>query len=71
MSQNKKRLQFDFSDEAVERIDFIAEKMNASSRAEVIRRSLEILDNIIKWKESGGELILKEKNGKEKTIVVL
>jgi hypothetical protein len=65
---NKKRLQFDFAQPAVERLDFLVDKLNATSRAEVVRRALELLDSLLEWKNNGGEVVLKSKNGEEKYL---
>ncbi len=40
----KKRLQFDFTEEAVAQIDVLAKRIGASTRAEVIRRALLLLE---------------------------
>jgi len=41
--ENKQRLQFDFTDEMVERIDRCKDRMEDGSRAEVVRRALALM----------------------------
>ena len=45
--KNAKRLQFDFSPEAVERLDHLKELIGAQTRAEVIRNALKTYDWIL------------------------
>jgi hypothetical protein len=42
--RGKERVQFDFSPDALDRIDRLKELIGASTRAEVIRQSLRVLD---------------------------
>lgn len=44
----KIRLQFDFSPEWVARIDALVKRFDASSRAEIVRRALDLLDHVTK-----------------------
>lgn len=40
----KTRIQFDFTDEQLGRLDGLVQKMGASSRAEVVRRALHLME---------------------------
>ncbi len=40
----KERLQFDFSDEMLKKLDYIMEKTGATSRAEAVRNALRVYD---------------------------
>lgn len=63
-NMSKKRLQFDFSDEAVKRLDEIVERIHASTRAEVVRRALKLYDWVT-WELNHKEAsIALDKNGK-------
>jgi len=67
----KHRLQFDFSDKAIEQIDELVILTEAASRAEVIRNALKLMSLYMKLKKAnGGELIVKDWNAKE-TIILL
>ena len=56
----KRRLQFDFSDEAVQRLDKLAVDLDASSRAEVVRRALALLDRLVEAEKSGGKVLIRD-----------
>ena len=66
----KRRLQFDFSEEAVQRLDFLVEELDAASRAEVIRRALELLDQL-NYAYPKGEVFLRSPDQQDKKILVL
>ncbi len=72
MSNKKgyKRLQFDFANESIERIDKLVIKIEASSRVEVIRRSLRIFEYLVDNLSDGYEIELK-KDKETKTIPLL
>lgn len=53
----KIRVQFDFSDELVETIDKIKEQTDSSSRAEVVRKAVHLLQ---KATDEGWELFVKK-----------
>ena len=40
----KTRIQFDFTDEQLARLDGLVQRMGAASRAEVVRRALHLMD---------------------------
>jgi len=67
----KQRLQFDFSKPAVKRLDQLVNRLGAASRAEVIRRALELIDLISMAKAKKSEIIIKGSDGKEKNIFLL
>lgn len=50
---NKKRLQLDFSKEAVERLDLLKESTGVSSRADVFRNALKLYDTYVEKKKEG------------------
>ena len=64
---NKVRVQFDFTPEALERVDVIQEKIGVSTRAEVIRNALKVYEwfvglspeQIIEIQELTGEMIYR------------
>lgn len=65
---NKKRLQFDFNPEMVDRLERIRVKMHAASNAEVIRRALILLDFIV---ADNNQIILRDSKGIECVLKVL
>jgi len=60
---SKQRLQFDFSKDAVKKLEEIKKRTNSATRAEVIRRSLRLYDWIT-WQLEQGATIGIEKDGK-------
>jgi hypothetical protein len=65
-----KRLQFDFSTEAVNRLDNIKDATNSASRAEVLRNSLRVYEYFYNMLKEGYEIKLK-KDEKEVTVAPL
>ena len=59
----KQRLQFDFSKDAVEKLDEIKKRTNSATRAEVVRRSLRLYDWIT-YELNQGAVFGIEKEGK-------
>lgn len=65
----KQRLQFDFSQDAVEQLDELVGRVQASSRAEVIRRALMLLDFVVEAQEERGSVLVERtKDGKENAV---
>jgi len=65
-----KKLQFDFSEDAVERLDDLVKKTDSASRAEVVRSSLKLYEYAIEMLNSGYTLNF-EKDGNTVTVVPL
>ncbi|MGB9266060.1 MAG: hypothetical protein WCB56_11460 [Terriglobales bacterium] len=66
--QTKSRVQFDFTEEALQTLDQLKEKLSLSSRADVIRYSLRILEWTLEQLQSDAK-ILVERNGKAQEVV--
>ena len=65
---NKQRVQFDFSPEALQRLEDLKEKVDASTKAEVVRNALKIYEwfatqidptSIIEVKDQEGNTIFR------------
>ena len=65
-----KRLQFELSGDAIERLNNLKKSTDASSKAEVIRNSLRVYEYITSMIKEGYELEFK-KDKKKVTIVAL
>jgi len=65
-----KRLQFELSEDAIERLNNLKKSTDASSKAEVIRNSLRVYEYISAMIKEGYELEFK-KDKKKVTIVAL
>ena len=68
MAESKVRIQLDFSGKAVAELDDLKQKVEAPSRAEVIRNSLRWLRWCVEETAQGGKFII-EKDGKSKEVV--
>ena len=62
-----KRLQFDFSEDAIGRLDAIVTKTDSMSRAEVVRNALRVYEYIVKKTNEGYNLEFKKE---DQTITV-
>lgn len=58
-----KRVQFDFSEQSLEKLDEIVKQVNAATRAEVIRRALTLYTEILEAKKRGAEIHFLETDG--------
>jgi len=61
-----KRLQFDFTPGAIERIDAMQARLKAKDRAEVLRRALALLDKCL----TADSVTIKQ-DGVERSIVLI
>lgn len=62
---DKKRLQLEFEEEAYKKLELLQEKLGATSKSEVIRRALQLLEYALASKGEGGKVIVKTKKGEE------
>jgi chromosome condensin MukBEF ATPase and DNA-binding subunit MukB len=62
-SPEKARVQFDFSKESLDKLDEIVETVNASTRAEVIRRALTLYTEVLAAEQRGAKLFFRESDG--------
>ena len=66
--QTKSRVQFDFTDEAFRTLDGLKEKLSLTSRADVIRYALRILEWTLEQLQTDAK-ILVERDGKAQEVV--
>ena len=64
MKNGYKRLQFDFSGDAVERLKRLSDQTESATNAEVVRRSLKFYEYVINMLEDGYSLEF-DKDGKK------
>lgn len=65
----KKRLQFDFTEDSLRELDQLQELVGAPTRAELIRQALRLLRWTLDETTNKGATILLEKNGKIREVV--
>ena len=63
-TKNKERLQFDFSTEALKRLDDIKEKTEASTRAETVRQALRLYEWLVNEVDPDYTIKVYDKNSK-------
>ena len=61
---------FDFEPKVIKIIDRLKINLNASSRSEVLRRAIALLNAANKVKKDGGNIVFRYKDGKEQTIIL-
>ncbi len=66
----KTRLQFDFTPEQVDRIERIGERLEAASRAEVVRRALRVLERLTDETEAGRRIVLRGDDGDDEVLLL-
>lgn len=59
----KDRVQLDFAPRAMERLNALKAKTEASSYAEVVKNALRIYEALIEETESGKKFLVQDKNG--------
>jgi len=62
----KTRLQFDFNDEQLELLEDLMSRLTASSRAEVVRRALRLMDLV-----QSGQLKVIDKDGVSREVLLI
>jgi hypothetical protein len=67
----KVRVQFDFSKEHLDELDKIKTALHASTRAEVIRRALNLFTKVLKAEQEGAEIYIQKADGRLVQLVTL
>lgn len=67
--RRRERVQFDFSPEALKRLDDIKEKTGASTRAETVRKALRAYEWLVDELDDEGVIKLFNKDNKEITAL--
>jgi len=62
----KTRIQFDFDDEGLELLEDLKSRLTASSRAEVVRRALLLMDRV-----QSGQLKVIDKDGISREVLLI
>ena len=62
-TEEKARVQFDFSRESLEKLDEIVSTVNASTRAELIRRALTLYTEVLEANKRGAKIFFRESDG--------
>ena len=70
MEKEKKRLQFDFTDEALEVLDRLQETTGLHTRAELIRHALRFLQWAVDETSNKNATLLVEKDGNVREVIL-
>jgi hypothetical protein len=62
-AEEKARVQFDFSQASLKKLDEIVASVNASTRAEVIRRALTLYTEVLEAEKRGAKILFRESDG--------
>ena len=69
MTTEKKRLQFDFSEEALNEVDRLRAMTGFTTRAELIRHALRFLQWAVDETSTKGATLLVEKDGNQREVI--
>lgn len=67
----KFRVQFDVVTEFVQKLDNLVELSEASSRAELFRKSINLFEIALHTIRNGGKIIFEDSNGDKKEVILL
>ncbi len=63
ISEDLVRFQVVLTQDSLDRLDVVKERVNAATRAEVLRNALRVYAMIVDEISNGNEVLIKEKNG--------
>ena len=64
------KLQINLSPKALEELEGLKKQMEASSKTEVVRSSIKLMKLVQSELSKGGEIVIKDAKGREKTIML-
>ena len=67
----KKRFNLEFPAYIVKKFDRLMELSGSTTRVEMVRKSLRLLELVLEHQESGGKVILGSKDGSQTTLEIL
>lgn len=67
----KKRLNLEFPLWVVDKFDRLMELSGSTTRTEVIRKSLKLLERVLEHQAAGGKLKLVHEDGSQETLEIL
>lgn len=65
----KRRMQFDFTEDAYRRLEKLTKVSGASSKAELVRRALAMYDRAAQCMKEGGKLVIVTSDGEQKELL--
>ena len=71
MAIAKKRLHLELPGRVAEKFDDLMEMSDSTTRTEVIRKGLKLLERVLQHQETGGRLVLIDKDGGQETLEIL
>lgn len=73
MSEEKVTVKVQMSNKAIKQIEYLKDKMNASTQAEVLRYAISLLTAVEEARDSSGNVVIPSKSGmpgRDKKIVL-
>jgi hypothetical protein len=70
MSAQKKRLQFDFTLEAVQGLKALAVATGVTTTADVVRHAISLYAHLGPAMQRGAEVIIREQDGRETKVIL-
>lgn len=64
------KLQVNLSKKALSELDTLKKEMEVSSKTEVVRSSIKLMKLVQSEISKGGEIVIRDSKGREKTIVL-
>ena len=70
MDEKKVRMEFDFTQVAADKLEELRRRIDAGSRAEVVRRALSLLDYATGEEVNGSRVVIRRPDGDEHVVLV-
>jgi hypothetical protein len=67
----KARLSFEVPKKVRDQLDDLVSRSSASSFTEVVRKALALYDLVLEHSSEGGDVVLRDKNGREEIVKLL
>jgi len=64
------KLQVNMTPGQLEELEQMMDKLKAGTKTEVVKSSLKLMRYAVEEKSKGGEIILRDKNGREKVLII-
>jgi hypothetical protein len=71
MAKTVIRRNIELQPQAIERLERLKEKLEATTDSEVLRRALKVLEQVVEEEENGKRVLIRESNGDLVSVLVL
>lgn len=70
-NEDKKRVQFDFTEASLARLDALAAEAGSPTRADLVRRALSLYDAYVQAKKRKAEFFFHEADGTQSRVIAV